>query len=193
MNKINGKIAVSIVFLLLVILGVLYIQPIENKTTVNDELKVANLDIQFKEGITESEVKAILESCNMITNYTMDFDVDYFEDKYYITIGKGNWEIRDELSKEMKKEKKNWITSSPASVISKGDYHVFAVSEQATHDENFLAILDKYDVQVEKFTWCSIRFEDEFKNWIPEENAIRIKTELEKNENIFVVYLGYRC
>jgi hypothetical protein len=92
----------------------------------------------------------------------------------------------------MKEEKKDWIISSPSQVIRKGDYYVFTVSEQAVQDENFLEILDKYDIQVKKSTWCYIRFEDESKNWIPEKDAIRIKSELEKNENIFSIYLDYR-
>jgi hypothetical protein len=94
----------------------------------------------------------------------------------------------------MKEEKKDWIISSPSQVIRKGDYHVFTVSEQAVQDENFLEILDKYDIQVKKFTWCYIRFEkpDGSRYWIPEKDAIRIKSELEKNENIFSIYLDYR-
>ena len=63
---------------------------------------------------------------------------------------------------------------------------------QAVQDENFLEVLDKYDIQVKKSTWCYIRFEDKSKNWIPEKDAIRIKSELEKNENIFSIYLDYR-
>ncbi len=41
----------------------------------------------------------------------------------------------------MKEEKKDWIASSPAHVVKKGDNYIFTVSEQAINDENFLAIL----------------------------------------------------
>jgi len=124
-------------------------------------------------------------------NYSMKYNIDYMADKYYIMVDKGNWEIRNELNKAMKEEKKDWTISSPAHVIREGDYYVFTVSEQAIQDEKFLAILDKYDIGVKKFTWCYIRFEDESKNWIPEKDAIRIKNELDQNENIFTVQLDY--
>lgn len=51
----------------------------------------------------------------------------------------------------MKGEKKDWTISSPVNVIRKRNYHIFTVSEQATDDEYFLAILDKHDTQVKKF------------------------------------------
>lgn len=75
----------------------------------------------------------------------------------------------------MKGEKKDWTISSPVNVIRKRNYHIFTVSEQATNDEYFLAILDKHDIQVKKFFWYYIRFEDESNPWIPEEDAIGIK------------------
>ncbi|MGA9190069.1 MAG: UPF0228 family protein, partial [Methanosarcina sp.] len=61
-------------------------------------------------------------------------------------------------------------------------------------DEKFLAILDKYDIRVKKFTWCEIRFlfnDGPLRYWISEKDAIRIKNELDQNENIFTVQLSY--
>lgn len=79
--------------------------------------------------------------------------------------------------------------SSLSHVIRRGNYYVIMVSEQTINDETFLAILDKYDIQMKKSFWCSIRFEkpDGSRYWISEENAIRIKNELENNESIFTV------
>mgnify|MGYP000848131848 CR=1 FL=1 len=193
MSRINKKVAFFIVFLILVIIAGLFVKiPVDTKTQVNDELKVGDMYIQFEDGISDSEVQTILESYNLTMNYSIKYNIDHVADKYYIMLDKDNWDIRRELSQKMKEEKKDWIISSPSQVIRKGDYHVFTVSEQAVQDENFLEILDKYDIQVKKSTWCYIRFEDESKNWIPEKDAIRIKSELEKNENIFSIYLDYR-
>jgi hypothetical protein len=155
---------------------------------------VPGLLIKFEDGISEPEVKAILESYNLTMNYNIEYSPDSVEDKYYIILDKDNWDIRRELSKKMKEEKKDWIISSPANVIRRGDnYNILTVSEQAIHDENFLAILKKYDIPVKKFIWYSIRFEkpDGSRYWIPEEDAIRIKNELEKNESIFSVHIEY--
>ncbi|AKB78094.1 hypothetical protein MSHOH_1611 [Methanosarcina horonobensis HB-1 = JCM 15518] len=194
MSKINGKITGFIVFLILVVLwGLFTSAPADTKTSIDDELKVAGMKIRFEDGTTEPEVKAILENYNMTMNYNIDYNVDSVVNKYYIMLGKDNWNIRRELNKGMKEEKKDWIESSPAQVIRKGDDYILTVSEQAAHDENFLAILDKYDIPVKKFVWCYIRFEkpDGSKYWIPEEDAITIKNELERNESIFTVSIDY--
>lgn len=193
MSRINKKVAFFIVFLILVIIAGLFVKtPVDTETQVNDELKVGGMYIQFEDGISDSEVNLVLKNYNLTMNYSTKYNIDHTADKYYIMLDKDNWDIRRELSQKMKEEKKDWIISSPSQVIRKGDYHVFTVSEQAVQDENFLEILDKYDIQVKKSTWCYIRFEDESKNWIPEKDAIRIKSELEKNENIFSLYLDYR-
>lgn len=192
MSRINKKVAFFIVFLILVIIAGLFVKtPVDTETQVNDELKVGGMYIQFEDGVSDSEVKLVLINYNLTMNYSIKYNIDHMADKYYIMLDKDNRDIKRELSQKMKEEKKDWIISSPSQVIRKGDYHVFSVSEQAVQDENFLEILDKYDIQVKKSTWCYILFEDESKNWIPEKDAIRIKSELEKNENIFSVYLDY--
>ncbi len=193
MSKINKKLTILIIFLFLVVLvGTFTKTSVDTKTAVK-ELKVPGLLIKFEDGISEQEVKAILESYNFTMNYNIEYSPDYVEDKYYIILDKDNWNIRSELSKKMKEEKKDWIVSSPVNVIRKGDNYILTISEQAIHDENFLTILDKYDIPVKKFIWYSIIFENPegFRYWISEENAIRVKNELEKNEHIFSVHIEY--
>ncbi|WP_157209509.1 UPF0228 family protein [Methanosarcina barkeri] len=38
------------------------------------------------------------------------------------------------------------------------------VAEKAIHGKNFLAILKKNHLQINKFVWCIVRFEDNPKN-----------------------------
>ncbi|WP_080937617.1 UPF0228 family protein [Methanosarcina mazei] len=85
------------------------------------------------------------------------------------------------------------MISSSATGIRRGDSYVIAVSEQAVNDEKFLSILNKYDTQVKKFVWCYIRFEkpDGSRYWIPEEDAVKMKNELENKESIFSVSIDY--
>jgi phosphoribosylformylglycinamidine (FGAM) synthase PurS component len=194
MSKINKEIAIFIVFLTLVALWGLFVKvPVEDTKTPDPESKVGGMAIQFKDGISEPEAKAILQNYNMTRNYRITYDNS--SEKYYIMADKDNWsDIRHELVKEMKENKKDWTISSPAHVIKKRDYYVLPVSEQAIQDEKFLAIMDKYDIGVKKFIWCGIRFlysDGPLTYWIPEENAIEIKNELEQNENIFTVQLSY--
>jgi hypothetical protein len=193
MSKINGRIAVFIIFFILVMIAGLFIKTPVNTQTPYSDSQVGGLFIQFKDRVSESEVKSILQNINMTRNYRMEYDTNTTDERYYIMLDKDNWDIRNELNKAMKEEKKDWILSSPSHVIRKGDYYVFAVSEQAIQDEKFLAILNKYDVGVKRFVWCDIRFLNDngpLTYWIPEEDAIRIKNELEKNENIFTVQLS---
>lgn len=195
MSKINKKIAIFIIFLTLVALwGLLVKVPVEDTKTPDPESQVAGMAIQFKDGISESEVKAILQNYNITRNYRMTYDTTSPE-KYYIMADKDNWsDIRRELVNEMNEDKKDWTISSPADVTRKGDYYVLPVSEQATLDEKFLAIMDKYDIGAKKFVWCDIRFlysDGPLTYWIPKEEAMRIKNELEQNENVFTVQFSY--
>jgi hypothetical protein len=193
MGKINGKIAVFIILLILTIIAGLIKEPVDTKTSVDIEHKVGGMQIRFEEGVSESEVKSILENYNMTTNYSIKYNIDTAVNKHYIVLDKDNWDIRNELNKAMREENKDWIVSSPAQVVRKGDNYVFTVSEQAVNDEKFLAILSKYNIQIKQFVWCYVRFEksDGSRYWIPEEDAIRIKNELERNENVFTVSIDY--
>lgn len=196
MSKINKEIVIFIVFLTLVTLWGLFVKmPVEDTKTPYPESKVGGMAIQFKDGISESEVKAVLQNYNMTRNYRLTYDTNYSDMDYYIMADKDNWNnIRRELVTEMKKDKKDWTISTPAQVMKKGNYYVLPISEKAVKDEKFLAILDKYGIGVQKFIWCEIRFlysDGPLTYWIPEDGAIGIKNELEKNENIFTVYLSY--
>ncbi|RXA19853.1 UPF0228 family protein [Methanosarcina sp. MSH10X1] len=193
MSKINKEIIFLLLSILVITAG-LFTETAVNTQTPYPDSQVGGLLIQFKDGVSESEVKAILQNYNMTRNYRMEYDTNTTGEIYYIMVDKDNWDIRDEINKAMKEEKKDWIVSSPAHVIREGDYYVFTVSEQAAWDKKFLSILNKYDIGVKKFTWCEIRFlydNGPLTHWIPEEDAIRIKNELEKNEDIFTVQLSY--
>lgn len=171
----------------------LFIETPVDKETPDPESQVGGLFIQFKDEVSESEVKAILQNYNMTRNYRMEYDTNDTDERYYIMVDKDNWsDIRRELV-EMKEEKKDLTISSPH-VIRKGDYYVLSVSEKANRNEKFLAILNKYNIRVKRFVWCNIRFlysDGPLTYWIPKEDAIRIKNELEQNENIFTVQFSY--
>ncbi|HEY3363390.1 MAG TPA: UPF0228 family protein [Methanosarcina sp.] len=186
MSKMNKKIVIFIVFIIPVVLaGIFMKMPIDNKIPVDNKTQVGGMDIQFRDGISESEVKSVLENYNMTMNYSLDYNTSNTNEKYYIMVDKDKiTDIKSELGK-----KKNWTEASPA--LIKGNYYIITAPEQAINDKNFLDILNKHGIQLRKFVWCEMRFGDGSKNWIPEIDAIRIKNELEKDENIFTVHLGY--
>lgn len=129
----------------------------------------------------------------MTRNYRMTYDANDTDERYYIVVDKDNWAIRNELNKARSEVNKEWIIPS-AHVIREGNSYILKVSEQAIQDEKFLAILDKYHIEVKRFIWCEIRFlytDGPLTYWIPKEDAIRIKNEIEQNENVFSVQLDY--
>lgn len=180
MSKINREIPVFIIFLTLVII-ILFFGNVSLSTHISahqtQESNVAGLLIQFRDGITEPEVKSVLEEYNL-TMYKLNYNVD-LPDQYYTIVDEDKiMDVRNELG-----EVENWTEFE----IKKGNYYIIGVSEQAIHDENFLSILDKYNLQLKKFLWCHIRFDDRPMSGISEEHANELKRELEMNENIFLV------
>ncbi|AKB76995.1 hypothetical protein MSHOH_0512 [Methanosarcina horonobensis HB-1 = JCM 15518] len=116
--------------------------------------------IQFRDGLSEQEAENVLENYSL-TKYKIDYNVYDMLDKYYIIVNKEKiTDIRDKLRKE------NWTESTPA--IEKGNYYIIekendyiiAFSEQSINDKNFLAILEKYNLKVEKFFYCHIHFSE---------------------------------
>jgi hypothetical protein len=183
MNKIKTKIVIFIVFLTLIaLLGLLRAQSYTPMSTQeSQEGKVAGLFIQYRDGITELEVKNILENCNL-TMYKLDYNVYGMEDRYYIIVDKNKiMDVRGELRKE-----ENWTESSPT--IEKENYYIIMISYQAIRDKNFIEMLNKYNIQVKSSVWCHVIFTDRPWSGISEKNANELKRELEMNENIFTVY-----
>ena len=211
MSNIKKEIAAFIALLSLLVLWALFTQapvntsapanisapintsvPINTSTPVNTstpdpESQIAGMAIQFKNGISESEVKSILQNYNMTRNYRITFDANHYPE-YYIMVDKDNiTDVKSKLEKE-----KTWTESTPA--IEKGNYYIITISERVIHNKNFIMMLSKYNLQLEKFVWCDIRFlysDGPLTYWIPKEDAIRIKNELQQNENIFAVRFSY--
>jgi len=185
MSKINKEIAIFIVFLILVVLLLgLAIKTSIEMIKETQTPKVGGFDIQFENGTTESEVKAILENYNMTVNYTIDYDSNDMLKRYYIIIGQDNrMDIINELGTD---------ENCPSySEIKKGNYSIIMLPEEFIPDEKFLTMLEKNSLQLKKSLLCYIHLRDESKYWIPEKDAVRIKDELEKYEKVLTVDFDY--
>jgi hypothetical protein len=178
MNKISGKISIFIASIIFVMLAVLFMKiPVDTETPVNTEPQVGGMSIKFEEGVTEPEVKAILENYNL-TMYKLDYDVNDMADKYYITVGNNKTvDVRNELK--------------AAPDINREGYYIISLSEQAIEDKSFLEMLNKNNLQLKKFVWCYIHFVDKSKYGIPEKDALRIRNDLEMNETVLKVFPEY--
>jgi hypothetical protein len=184
MRKSIHKILFIVVFIACLILGIQLVlfTPTYVATEMSDnDSQVSGLIIQFRDGITEQDSKSVLENYNL-TMYKLDYNV-YDMDKYYIIVDKDKaGGIKGEFGKE-----ESWTGFT--SDFKKGDYYIIPISEQAIHNENFLEILEKHNLQVKKFFWCHVIFTDHSENGISQEDANELKRKLEKNKNIYIVYI----
>ncbi len=190
MSPENKKIALFIISLISVALILLYIEvtiftPMKNSDS--EERKVAGLIIQFRDGVSEQEAKSILKNYNL-SRHKLDFTVD-MPDNYYIVVDEDNiTDVKSELREE------NWTESTPAIekgnyyITKKGDYYIITIAEQNIHDKSFIEMLNKYNLEVEKFVYCHVVIADRPASGISEERANKLKSELEMNEDVCTVY-----
>lgn len=177
MKRINRNIIIFILVLALITIVGLFIKTQVDTEPLVKEFQVSGLVIVFEEGITEPEVKTILEDCNLPT-YRLDYDVEDIADKYYIKVENNkSIVVSDEFRSGYD--------------LKKNDYYIIPLSEQAIENESFLETLDKNNLRIKKFVWCHLDFGNEPENWISESDAIRIKNELEMNDMVLKVLLNY--
>jgi hypothetical protein len=134
----------------------------------------AGLYIGFEEGTTELEMHQILETYDLRTGYELDYDTDR---SYYLTVEKGErWALKSDLWGMV-----NWVESTPD--VAKGEFYIVTVDASVIDNEEFLAILDKYDLQLKQSIWCDVHFSDDIKY----NSAEKFETELEENDSILFV------
>jgi len=179
----NKEILIFIVFLVFITLAGIFLKlPIFMPTSIDEKQSdmVAGLVIQFRAGITEPEAKNILDDCNLPA-YKFEYNI-INTPGYYIIVNKNKTnDIRNELRK-----RPDW-TDSIFPDIDKGDYYIITVTEQAIQDKNFLEILEKNNIKLEKFVWCRAQFGERPMNGISKERADELKSELEMNKKVFLV------
>ena len=155
----------------------------EKVLTASPDTKVYHLLIEFEDGTTESEVKAILENYNTTIN-TIEYDSDLQPERYYLMVDADKrMDVRNELRKD-----ENW--TDPIYFdhdIKKGNHYIITVTGQAVQDKNFIALLEKNNLQVKNSVLCLITLGDESKNWIWESDERRIENELNMNERVLTV------
>ncbi|AKB83742.1 hypothetical protein MSBR3_3164 [Methanosarcina barkeri 3] len=155
----------------------------EKVLTASPDTKVYHLLIEFEDGTTEPEVKAILEKYNTAMN-AIEYNSDLQPERYYLTVDADKrMDVRDQLRKD-----ENWTDPIYFNHdIKKGNSYIITVTEQAIQDENFLEILKKNNLQVKNSVLCCITLGDGSKKWIWESDERRIENELKKNEKVLTV------
>ncbi|WP_406657001.1 UPF0228 family protein [Methanolobus sp. ZRKC2] len=148
--------------------------------TIN-ERKIGGLVIGFQEGTNETEAKLILENYDFVLDYRLDYNIDYIAGKHYIVVNKDErMAIKKNLSNA-----ENWIESGPD--IKKENYYIIQIWKPLVDDEDFIRILDEQELELKKYVWCYVFFDDESRYWIDEKTANEMKIDLEKNDEILDV------
>ncbi len=177
------EISVFMIFLVLFVLAGVFLKlPIFTPTSTGEKQSdvVAGLVIQFRDGTTELEAKTILDNYSLPT-YKLDYNI-YNAPGYYIIVDKNKTnDIRDELRKGT-----DW-TDPVFPDIDKGNYYIITVTGKAIQDKNFLAILEKNNLQLKRIVWCHVHFGERPMTGISKERANELKRELEMNEKVFLV------
>lgn len=193
MSKINSKTVAFIFFLTLAVLFGLAIKTSIDMVKETQIPKISGFLIQFENGTTEQEVETILGNYNMTLNYSVDCNADNGGYKYYIKMNKD--EVQGIEENGLRKEE-NW-TDSGFLVITKEDYIIYPVTEQAIHDKKFLTLLETNNLQVKTFVWCLVSYRGNSRddilgtNCITQKDAVRIKNELEMSEKVWIVMPEY--
>lgn len=193
MSKISNKTAAFIFFLTLAVLFGLTIKTSIDMIKETQTPKISGFLIQFENGTTEQEVETILGNYNMTLNYSIDCNVDNGGYKYYIKVNKDKMH---EMEENGLRKEENW-TDSGFLVITKGDYIIYPVTEQAIHDKKFLALLETNNLQVKTFVWCLVSYRGNSRddilgtNCITQKDAIRIENELKINKKVWTVMPDY--
>ncbi|HIH94884.1 TPA: UPF0228 family protein [Methanosarcina acetivorans] len=153
----------------------------EKVLAASPDTRINHLLIEFEDGTTEQEVKSILEKYNTTMN-TIEYDSNLQPERYYLVVDADKrMDVRNELGKD-----ENW-TDPIYHDIKKGNHYIITVTEQAIEDKNFLAMLEKNDLQVKNSVLCCITLGNESKNWIWESDERRIENELKMNEKVLTL------
>jgi len=141
---------------------------------IGEEGVAAGLFVGFEEGVTEPEMRQILGDYDLGTGCELDYGIDR---SYYLMVEKNErLPIKYEFANV-----ENWTESGYD--LAKWDHYIITVSDAVIDDEEFLAILDEYDLQLKQSVWCYVRFDDDIRYT----SAEKIEKELEENERILFV------
>ena len=117
-----------------------------------------------------------------MTMNTIEYNSDLQPERYYLVVDADKrTDVRNELRKD-----ENW-TDPIFFDIKKGNHYIITVMEQAIQDKNFLAILEKNNLQVKNSVLCVITLGNESKDWIWESDERKIENELNMNEKILTI------
>ena len=153
------------------------------KPTKLTELKSGMLFVAFEENTSESDIISVFKNYNLMKEYNVSYNVSGFRDFYIFVSADNYFLIKPELERI-----ENWRY---ADVTQKGDTYFIVIPTPGTLEKKVNKILENHNMSLEKFIWARIDYGRNTKNWIDEQNATKIKAELESDENVLMVVFDY--
>jgi hypothetical protein len=147
------------------------------------ELKREMLIVAFEENTSESDIKSVFENYDLMKEYNLLYNVSGFRD-FYISVSADNYSlIKQELD-----QIENWRY---AGITQKENTYFIVIPKYITSDENVIELLKNHNIYLKKFVWARIDYGRNTENWIDEQNATKIKADLESNEKVLMVNFDY--
>ena len=147
------------------------------------ELKREMLIVAFEENTSESDIKSVFENYDLMKEYNLSYNVSGFRD-FYISVSADNYSlIKQELD-----QIENWRY---AGITQKENTYFIVIPKYITSDENVIELLKNHNIYLKKFVWARIDYGRNTENWIDEQNATKIKADLESNEKVLMVNFDY--
>ena len=148
----------------------------------SDEGSIGGIYIAFEDWTTEPEVRSILENYDLVNDYELRYDADYYVPRYYISVDNAEVSLMEQKLPEDKYY---------SHVIPKGNHSIITIKEHGdnvpvAYDPDALVMLSAHNIQLKKITPCFVRY-DGPEYWIDDYNATRIITELKDHRQIISI------
>ena len=148
-----------------------------------ESIDIGGVYIAFEENITdEKEVKSILGGYDLILPYELRF-VDYCSPFFYVIVPENTIE---DIDNKLRRNRKNIFLSQK--IFKKRNREVIIAIEGDKSEDELRPIMNSYGLSLKRFIWVVIDYKG---SGISSEDGNALKENLEKNEKVIYVGLGY--
>lgn len=152
---------------------------------------ITGIYFAFEQGVTESEVKSILDDYIVPAGYNLKYDITYMRPHFYVVVDRNNVSLVEQ--KLLKTRHYKWSDAQPSGVFIKptrnGSHSIIGIEESTVTDSDVLEILGSHNLRLEKFVWCYVGYTSEAKKWNSTRNDIINR--VDDKDKILYLFFNY--